>query len=62
MEDWFATNVTIPAASRKNALTNFIRKDQTTSTTPVRQGDPGTTQNVSPAATSDMVFVRWQHL
>jgi ribonuclease HI len=59
MEDWYAANATIPAASRNNTSTNSVRNDQMTTTIPVRQSGSGTTRNSS-ATTSDMASVRWQ--
>jgi len=59
LEDWYAANTTIPIASRNNISTNYVRNDQMTTTTSVRQSGSGTTRNSS-ATTSDMSSVRWQ--
>ncbi|KEH16790.1 hypothetical protein MTR_0093s0070 [Medicago truncatula] len=40
-EDWYAANVTIPAASRNNTSTNSVRNDHMTTTTPVRHSGSG---------------------
>ncbi|KEH21136.1 hypothetical protein MTR_8g098925 [Medicago truncatula] len=59
MEDWYAANTTIPAASCNNTSTNSVRNDQMTTTTPVRQSGSCTTRNSSDT-TTDMSSVRWQ--
>jgi len=58
MEDWYAANATISAASHNNTSTNLVRNDQMTTITPVRQSGSGTTRNSS-ATKSDMASIRW---
>jgi len=61
MEDWHATNATLPVASRNNISINSSRNDQTTTITPIRQVNSVTTQiSSSSTTTSDMASDKWQ--
>jgi len=61
MEDWHAANVILPVASRNNISINLVRNDQTTTITPIRQGNSVTTRISSfSTTTSDMASNRWQ--
>ena len=61
MEDWHAANATLPVASRNNISINSVRNDQTTTITPIRQGNLVTTRISSSSTTmSDMASDRWQ--
>jgi hypothetical protein len=61
MEDWHAANATLLVGSRNNISINSIHNDQTTTITPIRQGNSVTTRICSSSTTtSDMASDRWR--
>jgi hypothetical protein len=60
IEDWHVANPTLSVASWNSISINSVRNDQTTTITPIRQGNSVTTQiSSSSTTTSDMALDRW---